>query len=650
MSQKHQVVGVRAYHHSAGGWGALKATAKAVREQMDVAEAPVLLLKTNKPDGFDCPGCAWPDKEHTSTFQFCENGAKAVTWEATKKRVTPEFFAAHTVTELFDWSDYELENEGRLTHPMAYDRASDTYRPITWEAAFARIGEVLRSLPDPNMAEFYTSGRASNEAAFLFQLFAREYGTNNFPDCSNMCHEATSVGLAAIDRHRQRHGLARGFRPCRADHRHGPQSRHQPSAHDGHAARGRAARRADHRLQPVDASGRWSASPTRRTRSRWRPSARRRIASTYYQVKVGGDARRAEGRHEGAAGDRRPPPAPRSTTTFIAEHTNGFDAFAADLRATDWDDIEAASGLHARRPGSASPRPMRSRTRRIVTYGMGITQHREGHRRTCSRSPTCCCCAAISASRAPASARCAAIPTCRATAPSASPKSRRPSCSTASSGPSASARPPHHGHDAVAAMQAIVDGALEGADLPGRQSGRRAAGSGSAASAGMRKLDLAVHIDTKLNRSHLLIGKEAIILPVPRPHRAGHAGERPAGGDGRGFDVDGARLARQAAARLGASALRAGDRRRHGGRDPAEQQGRLAAPRGRLRPHPRRDRGVLPGLPRLQRAHPRARRLPPAAAADRARLEHAVRQGRVHRLRKAWKRIRSRPSRRRAAS
>ena len=193
--EERDVPGVHRYDAPAGGWGALWATARAVAEQMHVAEAPALLLRTNKPDGFDCPGCAWPDKEHTSTFQFCENGAKAVTWEATKKRVTPEFFAEHTVTELLQQSDYELENHGRITHPMAYDPASDTYQPVEWDAAFARIGEVLRSLPDPDMAEFYTSGRASNEAAFLFNMFAREYGTNNFPDCSNMCHEATSVGL-----------------------------------------------------------------------------------------------------------------------------------------------------------------------------------------------------------------------------------------------------------------------------------------------------------------------------------------------------------------------------------------------------------------------------------------------------------------------
>ena len=157
--------------------------------------AGVTLFRTNKPDGFDCPGCAWPDKEHTSTFQFCENGAKAVTWEATKKRVTPEFFAQHTVTELWDWTRLRAGGAGRLTHPMVYDRASDKYQADLLGAAFARIGEVLRAQPDPEHVEFYTSGRASNEAAFLYQLFAREYGTNNFPDCSNMCHEATSVGL-----------------------------------------------------------------------------------------------------------------------------------------------------------------------------------------------------------------------------------------------------------------------------------------------------------------------------------------------------------------------------------------------------------------------------------------------------------------------
>src|SRR6201993_4100572 len=140
MVQNRDVPGIKPYNAPAGGWGALKATAAAVRDQMDVVEAPITLLRMNKPDGFDCPGCAWPDKEHTSTFQFCENGAKAVTWEATRKRVPPEFFAAHTVAELLTWSDYELENEGRLTHPMRYNAATDKYEAVEWDTAFAEIG------------------------------------------------------------------------------------------------------------------------------------------------------------------------------------------------------------------------------------------------------------------------------------------------------------------------------------------------------------------------------------------------------------------------------------------------------------------------------------------------------------------------------
>src|SRR6266446_4015979 len=180
---------------AAGGWGALHATAKALREQSAIVKGGRSLLSMNQPDGFDCPGCAWPDPKHISSFEFCENGAKAVAWETTKKRVTREFFATWTVSELEQQSDYWLEDQGRLTEPMRYDQATDTYVPVSWDEAFALIGRELRALADPNEAEFYTSGRTSNEAAFLYQLFARLYGTNNFPDCSNMCHEPTSVGL-----------------------------------------------------------------------------------------------------------------------------------------------------------------------------------------------------------------------------------------------------------------------------------------------------------------------------------------------------------------------------------------------------------------------------------------------------------------------
>ena len=186
---------IEPYTHAAAGWGALKYVAINLIKERVAGRDYRMLFRQNQPDGFDCPGCAWPDRQHASTFEFCENGVKAVAAEATSKRVTNEFFAQYTVTELMQQSDYELEQHGRLTHPVRYDAATDKYVPVEWDAAFRLIADHLRRLDNPDAATFYTSGRASNEAAFLFQLFVRMYGTNNFPDCSNMCHEATSRGL-----------------------------------------------------------------------------------------------------------------------------------------------------------------------------------------------------------------------------------------------------------------------------------------------------------------------------------------------------------------------------------------------------------------------------------------------------------------------
>jgi anaerobic selenocysteine-containing dehydrogenase len=189
---------IEPYHHPAAGWGALKYVAiNLIKERVNGGNYR-MLFRQNQPDGFDCPGCAWPDRQHASTFEFCENGVKAVAAEATTKRVTPAFFAAHTVEDLMKQTDYELEQHGRLTDPMVYDAQTDRYQPIAWKDAFALIARHLNQLESPNQAAFYTSGRASNEAAFLYQLFVRMFGTNNFPDCSNMCHEATSRGLPTV--------------------------------------------------------------------------------------------------------------------------------------------------------------------------------------------------------------------------------------------------------------------------------------------------------------------------------------------------------------------------------------------------------------------------------------------------------------------
>ncbi|WP_295860347.1 molybdopterin-dependent oxidoreductase, partial [uncultured Xanthomonas sp.] len=188
---------IQPYTQPAGGWGALRAVAKHLMEQDVAVQGAKTLLHVNQPDGFDCPGCAWPDRDHTSTFEFCENGAKAVAAESTARRATPELFAQHSVAQLARYSDYWLEGQGRLTQPLRYDADTDHYVPIDWDDAFALIARHLNGLASPNEAIFYTSGRTSNEAAFLYQLFVREFGTNNFPDCSNMCHEPSGTALKA---------------------------------------------------------------------------------------------------------------------------------------------------------------------------------------------------------------------------------------------------------------------------------------------------------------------------------------------------------------------------------------------------------------------------------------------------------------------
>ena len=193
---------------------------RAVRS-MGVSRATRSLLKLNQVDGFDCPGCAWPDPDpdHRHTAEFCENGAKAVAEEAGPLRVGPEFFAAHAVDDLESRTDYWLGQQGRITQPMVRASGASHYTPIDWEDAFRLVGRRCATLDHPDQAIFYTSGRTSNEAAFLYQLFVRAFGTNNLPDCSNMCHESTSVGARRGHRHRQGEREPRGHPQRRADRR-----------------------------------------------------------------------------------------------------------------------------------------------------------------------------------------------------------------------------------------------------------------------------------------------------------------------------------------------------------------------------------------------------------------------------------------------
>ena len=183
------------YTPAAGGWGALKSSAKHLIKSENAIKSVKALLNANQPGGFDCPGCAWGDSATAGKVDFCENGVKAIAWEATSKRVDASFFKQYSIEQLKTWDDHSLEKSGRLTEPMFYDGEHDHYQPISWDNAFKVIADNLQNLPTPNEALLYTSGRASNEVAFLYQLFGRAFGTNNFPDCSNMCHEASGIGM-----------------------------------------------------------------------------------------------------------------------------------------------------------------------------------------------------------------------------------------------------------------------------------------------------------------------------------------------------------------------------------------------------------------------------------------------------------------------
>ena len=365
------------YDRPAGGWGALKNVAIQLVTQGIPLKGARTLLSANQPSGFDCPGCAWPDREHASTFEFCENGAKAVAAEATKRRVTPDFFAEHSVTDLLALDDYTLEGYGRLTHPMRYDATTDRYAPIAWTDAFALIGEHLRALPDPDQAAFYTSGRTSNEAAFLYQLFVRQYGTNNFPDCSNMCHEPTSRGLPPSI------GVGKGtvvmedFDHAEAIFVIGQNTgTNSPRMMSNLVeARKRGVPIVAVNPMPERALVRF-ADPQDVVQMATFGSTK--IASEFVHIRIGGDLALLKGMmkvifEREARGEK------IIDHDFIREHTVGLDAIRAEVVAQTWTDIAAASGLEEAQIRRCAEIYIRSRAT-MICYGMGLTQHQEGSR------------------------------------------------------------------------------------------------------------------------------------------------------------------------------------------------------------------------------------------------------------------------------
>jgi molybdopterin-dependent oxidoreductase alpha subunit len=366
------------YDGPAGGWGSLKGIAQVFGKEWDTPAALDTLRRQNKPKGFMCVSCSWAKPADYHPFEFCENGAKATLWELTTRRCTPDFFAKHTVTELRSWDDYDLEQQGRLTHPLRYDSATDHYVPCEWDEAFKAIGDQLKTL-DPKSVIFYSSGRASLETSYLYALFARLYGNNNLPDSSNMCHETTSVALKKVI------GVGVGtvvfddLSKCDAMFFFG-QNTGSNSPRFLHPLQD-AARRGVQIItfNPVREKGLETfvnpQNPTEMLTGKGTT-----ISSQYHQVKIGGDIAVILGicKHVLAADDKAKTGGKRVLdTAFIEQHTEGFEEFEAKVRNTSWAEIETASGLtRADIEGAAQVYVEAKRV--IGIFGMGLTQHVHG--------------------------------------------------------------------------------------------------------------------------------------------------------------------------------------------------------------------------------------------------------------------------------
>jgi len=367
------------YEGPAGGWGSLKGMGKVFARELSTPAVAETLMRQNKAGGYMCSSCAWGKPAHPHPFEFCENGAKATIWDLTRDRCTPEFFAEHTVTELLDWADYDLEMQGRLTEPLRYDPASDKYVACRWDEAFTGIARELNALA-PKSVVFYASGKASLEASYLYAMFARLYGNNNLPDSSNMCHETTSVGLKKVTGSPVGTCTLEDFEHCDAIFYFGqnPGTNSPRFLHPLQEAVKRGCKIIV--FNPVREQGLVRFINPQNPAQMLTGHATE-LAHMYLQVKPGGDIAAlmglckrvlvADDAAQAAGGPR------VLDAAFIEQHTKGFEDFVAKARATGWDEIERASGLNRADLEAAADVYIESE-RVIGVYGMGLTQHVHG--------------------------------------------------------------------------------------------------------------------------------------------------------------------------------------------------------------------------------------------------------------------------------
>ncbi len=467
------------------------------------------LLSLNQTEGIDCPGCAWPDPKHRHANEYCENGAKHVSDDATTRRVTREFFAEHAIADLAEASDMWLNHQGRLTEPMVKRPGATHYEPIGWDEAFGIVADELTGLGTPDEAMFYTSGRLNNEAAFLLQLFARAFGTNNLPDCSNMCHESSGSGLGESlgigkgsvsldDIHAADLVLVVGQNPG-TNHPRMLTALEETKRNGGKVVA----------VNPLPEAGLMRFKNPQKPRGVIGKGTV--IADQFLKIRPGGDLAlfqmlnklliEAEDAAPGTVLDRE----------FIETHTTGYDAFAAHTRTLTWEHVLAATGL-ARIEVEELARLVMASDRIIVCWAMGLTQHRHG-------VPTIREVASFLMLRGNIGRPGAGVCPVRGHSNVQGDRTmgiweRPPAWFLDALADEFGFEPPReHGLDSVEGVRAMRDGrarvfmALGGNFV-------RAMSDSLVTEAALRRCSLTVQVSTKLNRSHMVVGETALILPT----------------------------------------------------------------------------------------------------------------------------------------
>jgi molybdopterin-dependent oxidoreductase alpha subunit len=499
----------RPYRPAAAGPSAVLSSFAYAAKTSGLRRGLHVFLNVNQSEGFDCPGCAWPDPQgHRATFEFCENGARAVAHEADRRQADAAFFARHSIDDLRRQTDHQLEHHGRLVEPLIKRPGGTHYEPISWSDAFDLVGVTLKGLASPHQAVFYTSGRTSNEAAFVYQLFVRAFGTNNLPDCSNMCHESSGRGLSTTI------GVGKGtvqlddfeLADCIFVIGQNPGTNHPRMLSTLAAARKRGC--AVVVVNPIRERALESFAHPQKVLGM--AGVGEDIASHWAQVKINGDVALLKGLMKVVLDEERRGGGGVVDRAFIDSHTAGWDEFVADLDVVGWDDIVAGSGVD-RATIETIGRVYARSERTIACWAMGITQHENGvdnvreivnlllMRGNLGRPGAGVCPVrghsnvqgdrTMGISEMPAEPFLAALDTATGIT-----------------------SPRGHGHDVVHAIEALEAGAATvffglGGNLVA------AAPDTPRVDAALRKARLTVQVATKLNRTHLAAGDHALILP-----------------------------------------------------------------------------------------------------------------------------------------